>query len=212
MTLVVTEPNQISFGQEIGRKVTHMCALAIPGGYYLLQLDKAQMLTIMVPIAVAMIVIDIARLREWIFWRSVVHPVFGRMIRDHEANGDFTGATYILLSVCFTIALYDKPVAIAALTFIIVGDTLAAIIGRKFGRHRFGHKSFEGSFACLAGTVAVAVIVWLVMPSFPLTVGLAGALVATIVEAMPLGVDDNVSVPLVSGLVMSLLMRVVIYS
>jgi dolichol kinase len=134
------------------------------------------------------------------------------MIRDHEANGDFTGATYILLSVCFTIALYDKPIAIAALAFIIVGDTLAAIIGRKFGRHRFSNKSFEGSFACLAGTVVVAVLVWLLMPEFPLSVGLAGALVATVVEAMPLGVDDNVSVPLVSGLVMSLLMRIMIYS
>jgi len=53
-------------------------------------------------------------------------------------------------------------------------------------------------------TIAVA----LVAPDLALSVGITGAVVAAVVEALPLGVDDNVSVPLLSGLVMTLLERV----
>ncbi|PWB72959.1 hypothetical protein C3F09_05890, partial [candidate division GN15 bacterium] len=149
---------QISFSQELARKATHMGALVIPGGYFLLGLSKGEALAIMIPITLAMVLIDISRLRHWSLWEKIGRPVIGRMIRQHEQNGDFTGATYILASSCFTIGLYAKPIAIAALAFIIVGDSFAAIIGRRYGRHRFGRKSVEGSTACLVGTLLVAAL------------------------------------------------------
>jgi dolichol kinase len=200
----IQDDGQIPFSQEVWRKTTHMGALAIPGGYYLLELSRAEMLYIMVPLALAMVFIDISRLRQWSFWNSFACKIGGRMVRGHEDAGDFTGATYILLSVCCTVALYDKPIAIAALAFIIVGDTLAALIGRKLGRHRFGRKSVEGSLGCLAGTVIVA----LLTPGIGLTVGLIGAVVATVVEALSTRIDDNVTVPILSGLAMTLATRI----
>jgi dolichol kinase len=205
MTTGPSQIREISFGQELARKATHMGALIIPAGYYFLRLDRTQTLAIMIPITVAMILIDISRLRNWVFWRSFARKVIGPMVRRHEMGGDFTGATYILLSVCFTVALYDKPIAIAALAFIIVGDSFAAIIGRRFGRHRFRTKSVEGSLACLVGTIIVACLT----PGLPLAIGLAGALVATIVEALSFNIDDNISVPIVSGLAMTLIARFV---
>jgi dolichol kinase len=182
-----------------------MAALVIPGGYYVIGLSRSAMLSIMVPIALLMMTIDISRLRQWKFWCNFADRIGGKMVRSHEKSGDFTGATYILISVCLTVALFAKPVAITAITFIIVGDTCAAIIGRKFGRHRFGRKSVEGSLACLAGTVVVAFLA----PGITLTVALAGAVVATVTEAISLTIDDNISVPLVSGLAMTLLQRLV---
>ncbi len=193
-------PEQIPFGQEVLRKTTHMFALVIPGGYHFLELSQIGMLQIMVPIAVLMIMIDISRLRNRGLWRNIARPLWGKMIRDHEETGDFTGATYILLSVCCTVALYDKYIAITALVFIIVGDTFAALIGRKFGRHKFGRKSVEGSLGCLAGTIAVAFLV----PQVPLAAALFGAVVATVTEAASTNIDDNISVPIVSGLAMTL--------
>ncbi len=183
-----------------------MGALVIPGGYYFLNLERSEMLGIMVPVTVAMILIDVARLRQWLFWRAFARKILSPVIRQHEMAGDFTGATYILLSVCLTVALYEKPIAIAALAFIIVGDTLAALIGRRFGRHRFGHKSVEGSLACLAGTAVVAAVV----PGLPMEVRFFGAAVATIVEALPLGVDDNMTVPIASGLLMTLFSKALV--
>lgn len=198
------ESPQIRFRFELARKATHMGALAIPAGYYVLGLSKVEALSILVPLTLLVIATDISRLRGWWLWRSVARPMFGSMVRHHELNGDFTGATYILLSTCFTIGLFSKPIAIAALSFIIVGDTCAALVGRKFGRHKFGRKSLEGSLACLVGTVIVA----LVAPNLALTVGLLGALTATLTEAFSVRIDDNISVPIVSGLIMTLSLKI----
>lgn len=204
MTREDSKTREISFIQEVWRKATHMGALIIPGAYQLLGLTKHQMLAVMVPAFLLMVLIDVSRLRNWGFWRSFARPLVSPMIRSHEEAGDFTGAFYILGSTCLTIALFSKPVAIAALAFIIVGDTFAALIGRKFGRHKFGRKSVEGSLGCLLGTVIVA----LLTPHLPLSVGLFGAVVATVAEAVSFKIDDNVSVPLASGLAMTLFLRI----
>ncbi len=173
-----------------------------------MRLSRSEMLTIMIPITIAMILIDVSRLRQWRFWTSFARKIGGAIIRQHEIEGDFTGASYILISVCLTVALFEKPIAIAALVFIIVGDTLAALVGRRYGRHRFFRgKSIEGSLACLVGTFLVS----MVLPGISLWVGAVGAVVATLVEAYSFNVDDNISVPLVSGLSMTLTDRIITF-
>lgn len=193
----------ISFQQELWRKATHLGALIIPAGYSVFSFEKATMLAIMTPIAVAMAIIDVARLRRWPLWGKVARPLIGPLLRSHEVSGDFSGATYILWSVVATVGLYQRDIAVAALAFIVVGDTLAALIGRKFGRHKFGRKSLEGSLACLIGTLLVASVA----PGLPLSVAVFGAFVATIVEAFSGPIDDNVSVPLASGLAMHIFQK-----
>ncbi|MDF1546130.1 MAG: phosphatidate cytidylyltransferase, partial [bacterium] len=93
---------------------------------------------------------------------------------------------------------------IASLAFIIVGDTFAALIGRRFGRHRFGRKSIEGSLGCLAGTLIVAGLT----PNLPFWIAAFGAVIATITEALSTRIDDNVTVPLASGAAMTLLIKI----
>jgi dolichol kinase len=85
-----------------------------------------------------------------------------------------------------------------------VGDTFAALIGRKFGRHKFGRKSVEGSLGCLVGTLIVAALA----PGLPMWVAAVGAVTATVTEALSVTIDDNITVPLVSGTVMTLLLAI----
>jgi len=188
------------YRQELYRKLTHMGALVIPGGYYYLGLTRGEALAIMIPVTVLMILIDIARLRQWRLW-AVLKPLISPIVRAHELKGDFTGAFYILLTATICIAVFPKPIAVLALAFIIVGDSAAALIGRKFGKHKFRNKSLEGSLAFFVSAVLVA----LIAPEMSFVVGLIGAAVATVTEAVSFKVDDNTSVPLVSGLIMYLL-------
>ncbi len=118
-------------------------------------------------------------------------------MRHHESR-DFTGGTYILSGALFSVILFPKPVAIAVLGFTIFGDIAAALLGRRYGRVKLGAKSLEGSLACLGACLLVA----LVVPHLSFGIGAAGALVATVIEATSLPVDDNLSVPLLSGTAM----------
>ncbi len=188
------------YRQELYRKLTHLGALVIPGGYYYLGLTRGEALAIMIPVTILMILIDVARLRGWRIW-TLLKPIISPIVRAHEMKGDFTGAFYILLTATICIAIYPKPIAVLCLAFIIVGDSAAALIGRKFGRHKFRNKSFEGS---LAFFVSAALVAW-IAPEISFRVGLIGAAVATVTEAVSFKIDDNTSVPLVSGLVMYLL-------
>lgn len=202
--------SQISFFYEIMRKGTHMGALIIPGCYFLFELSKVQMLWFMIPLALLIIFADVSRLRNYWFWKQdIVRKLLSPMVRSHEANGDFTGATYILMSFCLTIALYPKAVAITAICFIIVGDTFAALIGRKINSPKFyKNKSVAGSLGCLAGMAIVAIVVTKFVPGITLQVALWGALVGTIFEAFSFGIDDNVTVPILSGLFMTLFINI----
>lgn len=188
---------------ELLRKSTHLGAIVIPAGYYILGLTRSEFLYIMVPIAAIMIIIDVSRLRNWGLWH-LVKKMIAPMVRSTETSGDFTGATYILTTACFTAALFTKPVAVAALAFIIVGDPASALIGRRYGKHRFKNKSLEGSLAFLVPAAAVGVFA----PDLPVSVGLVGAVVATVTEAVSYKVDDNTTVPLISGLVMTLMLKI----
>lgn len=202
--------SQISFFHEIMRKSTHMGALVIPGSYYLFGLTKQEMLTVMIPVTILILLADIARLRNWWFWKQkFVRKLLEKMVRPHERKGDFTGASYILMSFCLTIALYSKPVALAAITFIIVGDTFAALIGRKIKSPQFyKSKTVAGSLGCLVGMMIVAIFI----PDIDLRVVLAGAVIGTFFEAFSFGIDDNVTVPLLSGLFMTLLIKIINFS
>ncbi len=207
------QPAQISFFYEIIRKSTHMGALVVPGTYYLLELSKVQMLSIMIPFAILILFADVSRLRNWWFWRQeIIRKVLSPMVRSHEAKGDFTGASYILMSFCLTIALYEKSVAITAISFIIVGDTFAALIGRKIKSPKFyKNKSIAGSIGCYVGMAIVSMLVFymgLAVPEVTLPILLLGAFVGTFFEAFSFGIDDNVTVPILSGLFMTLLIKI----
>ena len=207
---------EISFYNEFKRKAIHLVALAIPIGYS--PLPKFLSLLILTPFALGSIVIDIIRLKR-LPLHGFLDRLIGPMLREHE-DSNFTGSSYILTAAVLSILLFDKSVAIAAISFIILGDIAAALIGRRYGKLKINwnfarsdiqtgpnlskKKTFEGSWACLFMCILVALIV----PGLPLWIGVVGAFVATVVEALPIPIDDNFSVPLISGMVMHILLRI----
>jgi len=188
---------EILFVEEFKRKAIHLGALSIPIGYYFL--SKRTALLILIPIVLITLAGDIIRLKE-LPGSRLIKRIFGAMLRDHE-NSDLSGASYILSGATLTIAMFSKPVALAALGFIILGDIAAALVGRRYGRIKIGDKTLEGSLTFFGVSLCVALLV----PGLSFGIGIIGALVATIIEALTLPVDDNLIVPLISGLVMQIL-------
>src|SRR5262249_34259151 len=127
---------------------------------------------------------------------------FGEMIREHEAL-NLLGSTYLLLACLLAVELFTRPVAAAAIGFTVLGDGFAAIVGKAYGRTRFFGKSLEGAAAGFAACLIWAA--WLAARGhLPWEVLLAGALVASLVELLPIPLDDNLGITLFAGYAMKL--------
>ncbi len=195
-----------SYQGELFRKGIHLSSLSIPVGYAFL--DKSTVLTILVPLTALVLLTDVLRVLVPSF-REFYHRLFGWLMREHErgpGTRSLNGASYVLLSACLCIFFFPKVIAITAFSILIISDTVAALIGRRFGKHPFLGKSREGATAFLVSAIMVVLLTPKVSYSpAEYLVGMVGAGIGTIVESLPIAIDDNLSIPVCIGGVMWLL-------
>lgn len=190
----------MTYWDEIQRKAIHLGSSLFSLIYVLT--DKPFMLKLMIPLVVFAVVVE--SLRQFVPpVQAFVQRWLGSILRVEEKRL-FTGATYVAIGVLISVMLFPKPIAITVMLFLSVSDAFASLIGIKFGKTRFLGKSAAGSLAFL---LTALIIVICVMPSDHRWIGVAGAFAATITEAISFRwrefkLDDNFSIPLVSGGVM----------
>jgi diacylglycerol kinase (CTP) len=129
---------------------------------------------------------------------------WGLIIRSSEVN-QVTGTPFYVGASLLAIAIFPKLIALLSILFLACGDPIASMIGILYGRlgPRFGNgKSLVGT---LAGVVVCAVIAGAAFLSlgldFPTWVllTLLGGLSGGAAEMLPVEIDDNFSIPIVSG-------------
>ena len=186
--------------RELRRKSIHLLGLVFP----ILYVFTTRHTAIIAVGALLAIALGVELLKAFLpAFRGIFMRIFSPMLRSQERRGGLTGATYYLVGSFLCILLFDKTLAIVCLCFLTLGDLFAALIGKQWGRIKlFSRKSLEGSLACFVVCTAVALLIGL----HPI-VAIVGALVATLIELLPTGVDDNVTIPLISGLAMHLLIN-----
>jgi dolichol kinase len=131
--------------------------------------------------------------------------IFMRYIAKKEELRDFSGTTYSLMGCLIIVALMPKVVGITAILFNIFGDLFATIVGKTIGKVKIvNNKTLEGSIACFVSMFLV--VMWshfkLFLPWIP---GLAGAFIGTVIELVALKLNDNLTIPILSGVTMWLL-------
>ncbi len=192
-----------SYGVELVRKTIHLCSLSIPIVYFFI--SKSTALFILVPLLLLFGIPDVLRMYH-APTRKAYHKFFGWLLRKHERDErgrKLTGATYVLLSACLFILLFPKIIFITAFSILIVSDTLAALVGRRFGNHPFFKKSLEGTAAFfLSALVVIAVTPKAGETGAEYLIGAATALVGAIVEAAFTFIDDNLLIPFSVGVTM----------
>lgn len=192
-----------SYTTELIRKGIHLVSLSIPVIYSFIPQRTA--LAVLLPLTAAFLLADVLRLYHPASSR-LYQRYFGFLLRQHEQNAHgrrLTGATYVLFSACLSVLLFPKVVVITTFAILIISDSAAALIGRRFGKHRFLTKSLEGSSAFLiSALLVIAVAPKIAYSPVEYLIGAITAAVATVVEAAGLQIDDNLTIPLVSGAVM----------
>ena len=202
--MIQTDQGTIHYKDEVIRKLIHLISLSIPVIYYFISRDWAVL--ILGILTFAALVIDLGRY----FYPAVgkiFYNIFGFLLRKHEVDSNkknLNGATYVLISALVCVLIFPKVFFVTAFSVLIISDTLAALIGRKYGKTKFLSKSFEGTLTFFIS----ASIVVLFTPKVEgrleeYLIGFAAASVGCIVENISFGfADDNLSIPLSIGLTM----------
>ena len=191
---------------EARRKAIHLSFLVLPLVLLLEPLPwprtRGQFRVLFLSLTASAIALDVLRIHERRV-RTMFRRFFGELIRQHEALS-LLGSTYLLLAALIAIEVFPQPVAAVALGFTVLGDATSALVGRAWGRHRLFGKSWEGTAGCLVACLAWAACVTHAA-GLPWPVTIAGACMATLVEVLPIPLDDNLGITLAAGYTMKLM-------
>ena len=183
---------------ELSRKIIHFLNMVIPLIHVYLIKDRMGMIIFLSFMLSFCFFIEVFRVQNFIL-HKFFKKYFYFMMRDSEKKGEITGATWVFAGSLFTIILIPKPFCIVALFFLAVGDTFAALIGMSYPFIKIGRKTLSGSIACF---VTCCVIGLLFSFSLNTSTIILGAFIATLTELSSMKINDNLSIPIFSGLSM----------
>jgi dolichol kinase/phosphoserine phosphatase len=132
----------------------------------------------------------------------LINLITRRAASQNELYQLVLAPVYFAVGILVTLVVFPAPVNGAAIAIFALGDSTASIFGRYFARTSLPFnkdKSLEGSlagffFAFIAGCVFVSPVLAAV-----------GAVIAMFIEVLPLPVNDNLLIPLFTGLALTFL-------
>jgi uncharacterized protein (TIGR00297 family) len=144
-------------------------------------------------------VAGMAVLGNWL----ILHRIVGSRVSRHARGWDVGIVTYPLM-VMLLIVVFRDHLAIAALAWMIMafGDGLATLVGKALDGPRLPWnrtKSWSGLGAFLLGSAIGGFVIgeWMGWGrGLPIAIAI---LTAAVVESLPLGIDDNVTVPIAAA-------------
>jgi len=186
----------ISLKKELIRKSIHIATAIIPA-LYILSREKEQILIICISLFILFLTGDILRIyvRQL---RQIYEKVFGTLLRAEESGKKLNGATLLLAGYSLAVIFFETDIAAASMLFLAFADSMAAIIGKTFGKRMIFNKTLEGS---LAFFITAGIISVLIFDNKIVSIGIAG--LVTILELIPVKINDNLSIPVISGTLFS---------
>lgn len=188
----------VTIDSHLPRKLFHLVAASlIPTIYYFETIPRHWTVALTFIVTLAWIIGDTARIKsDWV--NRFFKTLFKGFMKIKEENS-LTGSSYVLIGSSFSLLLFSPAIACASIYFMSIGDPSAALAGKAFGRARFANgKTIAGSAVMLATCLLIGyAITGLAL------MAAAGAVAATVAELFTGPLDDNLSIPLFAGGVMT---------
>lgn len=189
------------------RKIWHMSGVFFMFLLYM-YLPPAISMTILVIAWVLFVPFDFARHKYPVLNDFAVHA-FKPIMRQNEVK-KLAGTTFLLSGVLLVNLLFPRPIAGLTLLFLAFADPIASYFGILYGKDKiFGHKSIQGFmaafFVCTALTFAYLLYNNYLTDRL-IVVSLLAGLVGAFAELVPVAkLDDNLTLPLISAVGLSIL-------
>jgi dolichol kinase len=188
-----------------GRKLFHLLGgIGLLSLYYIFGRNEA--LFLYGVLAVLVLLLEIARLKIPAL-NQFLYGHFESFIRKNEGK-KLTGTIPYILGVGISLLVYSPEVASTAICFLAFGDVAATTIGERFGMTKIGNKSLEGTGAFIVAAIMAGFLLIPFGLALKVWVMILGAFIAAGVELMPLSINDNLAVPILSGAAMELMLKI----
>ena len=189
---------RLSLGKEFLRKTIHLSGIIVPVGYSFFPRNDV-LAWLVAGLGVAFIV-EFLRLTNSGFAR-LFNRYWGFLLRNGEQR-HICGATYWLVGAFLVVFFFPQSIALFSLYILIVSDSLAAWVGRSLGRIRLIRgKTLEGSAAFFVS----ALLIGSAIPGHTAGQVLVGALAGTLFELGIIPLNDNLTIPVGTALVLAAL-------
>ncbi|MBN1941358.1 MAG: hypothetical protein JW772_04215 [Candidatus Diapherotrites archaeon] len=128
----------------------------------------------------------------------LIYSIVREVEREHEKEWPGKGAILFFLAAIIVILVFQELfIVVGALSVLVYGDSIATIIGLKFGKHRLiGKRSIEGTIAGIVASLPFLIAI------FPVHVALSAAVIGMLAELLP--VNDNFTIPIAAALFLKL--------
>jgi len=203
----------LRYRAEVSRKILHVLALGYPVGYFVI--GPSAGVPILIALSVLALFLDILRSKS-ADAHAFFDRVFGFMMRRNERDVldkgvVINGATWVTVSFTLLVLFFAADIATVSFMLFMFGDAAAALVGRKWGKRYWARAgcTIEGSLAFFG--VGLLVAFFLATSMFPLPLFnlnpmalVAGTLTATLLEAAPFRINDNLIAPLGAAASMAL--------
>ncbi len=176
--------------KELLRKGVHLTSVIIILMYAFF--GKQSVLILLVVYLIVMLFLEHLRLKH-----RIKVPLFHVLFREKEQHR-ISGHVYFTIGAIVSIILFNRDIAYACILMTTFGDMSAALIGKTYGRTLItgNGKTLEG---CLAEFMVDLFVGYIFIGHW--FVALIMAIAATVVELTVSTIDDNLAIPVVSGIV-----------
>jgi HAD superfamily phosphoserine phosphatase-like hydrolase len=184
--------------KDLVRENIHASAIFVP--------VIAQLITVSVMVILIIAVSAVYAVSELMRLNGKDLPVISTITRhaafSSELRSFAAAPLYYAFGIVLTLLLFPFPASAAAIAIFALGDSTASIFGGLWGKRLPFNKAktLEGSlagffFGFLAGCFFITPLLALV-----------GAAVAMFIEYLPLPINDNITIPIITGLTLTLLL------
>ncbi len=159
--------------------------------------------TLIFAIAVLYTISELSRLEGNEF--TLISAITRHAASQSELRGFAAAPLYFAFGILFTLVVFPHPASYAAIAMFCLGDSAASLFGGllstslPFNKGKTWEGSVAGFFFAFLGGL-------LFIPSNPL-IALAGAAIAMTVEVLPLPINDNILVPVITGAALTVLIH-----
>jgi len=199
----VSSPFRLRTDLHITRKLWHV-ATGLTGlvFYYKSGLSAEMIATVLLIFSACSFLVEYIRLNnEKVnqFLMKLMKPV----MRESERNS-VSGMPFYALGVSLSLFFFPERIAILSILFLVFADPIASFCGILYGRDKIlPNKSLQGTIAAFSVCYILALVYGLVHagPSMNLLVfSILGGIIGAISELCSQFVDDNLCIPVISGL------------